>query len=75
MIGVFLGVFVFGEILFPLIEGFYYSGNLGKVTLPDWLGIKSGVVALFVVIVAIAAFWLAEKTERDWQPYSKLESK
>lgn len=74
-IGIFLGVFVFGDLLFPVIQKFYYSGNMGKVTLPDWLGVNAGVVAFVIVIVAVAAFWLAEKAEREWDPYKNLKSK
>lgn len=67
-------MFVFGDILFPIIENFYYTGNMGKVTLPDWLGMNAGVVAFFVVIMAVGAFWLAEKAERQWDPYKNMKS-
>jgi len=73
-VGIFLGVFVFGDILFPVIKGFYYSGDMGKITLPDWLGINAGVVAFGVVVIAVAAFWLAEKAEKKWDPYKNMKS-
>ncbi len=73
-IGIFLGVYVFGDILYPFIEKFYLSGNMGKITLPDWLGVNAGVVAFFIVVMAVGAFWLAEKAEREWDPYKKYTS-
>lgn len=58
ILGILFGIFVFGEI-FPLIEGFYNSTNLGRVTLPDALGLSYGMVVFLVVLMAIGAFALS----------------
>ncbi|MDF1612675.1 YeeE/YedE thiosulfate transporter family protein [Stygiobacter electus] len=58
ILGILFGIFVFGEI-FPLIEDFYYSTNLGRATLPDALGLPYGMVVFLVVLMAIGAFALA----------------
>jgi rhodanese-related sulfurtransferase len=61
--GVFLGVFVFGETV-PYFMGFWNTTNLGRLTLPDWLGISSGWVILVLVVVALLLFWAAEIYEK-----------
>lgn len=61
--GVFFGVFVFGE-MFPIFEEFFYSTNMGKVTLPGLLNLPYGVVVFAVVIMALAGFVGAEKVEK-----------
>jgi len=55
-IGLYLGIFVFSE-TFPLFENFYYSGNLGNVTLTDVTGIDARWFALAFTVVALSAFW------------------
>ena len=61
--GVFFGVFIFGE-MFPFFEEFFYSTNMGKVTLPGLLNLPYGVVVFAVVIMALAGFVGAEKVEK-----------
>ncbi len=63
LLGVIAGIFVFGEI-FPWISDFYYSSNMGRVFLPDYLGLSYGMVVFLVVIMAIGAFAAAEWGER-----------
>lgn len=58
ILGIFFGIFLFGEI-FPWIESFYNSTNMGRVTLPDFLGISDGMVVFLVVLMAVGAFALA----------------
>lgn len=58
ILGIFFGIFLFGEI-FPWIESFYNSTNMGRVTLPDFLGISYGMVVFLVVLMAVGAFALA----------------
>lgn len=58
ILGILFGIFLFGEI-FPLIENFYNSTNIGRVTLPDALGLTYGMVVFLVVLIAIGAFALA----------------
>ncbi|MFO0674184.1 MAG: YeeE/YedE thiosulfate transporter family protein [Polyangiaceae bacterium] len=61
--GMSLGVFAFGEAS-GAIDGFYQSTPLGKITLPDALGLSYGVVVAGVVGIALACFWLASRIER-----------
>jgi uncharacterized membrane protein YedE/YeeE len=50
--------------VFPLLEGFYDSSSLGRVLLPDALGVPAGVVVLGVVVIALGAFALTHVIER-----------
>jgi rhodanese-related sulfurtransferase len=61
-LGLMVGVFVFGETV-DLFAGFWYSSYLGRFILPEWLGISTGAVVLLVVLMALGAFWAAEKAE------------
>ena len=63
LLGIFFGIFVFGEI-FPLIENFYNSTPMGKVTLPQFLGLSHGLVVFLVVMMALGAFAAAEWSEK-----------
>lgn len=65
ILGVMFGIFIFGEI-FPLIIDFYYSTNMGSVTLPQFFHLSYGMVVFLVVIMAIGAFALAEWSERKF---------
>lgn len=62
IVGIILGSFIFAE-LFPLLEGIYQSGSMGPVRLSDVFGIQSGIIALLVCIMAVAAYWFVEKVE------------
>jgi rhodanese-related sulfurtransferase len=60
--GLLAGVFVFGETV-GLFADFWYSSHMGRFILPDLLGTSTGVVVLLVVLMAIGAFWAAERAE------------
>ena len=62
LLGLLGGVFVFGETV-SLFSDFWYSSFLGRLTLPMWLGIPTGVVVFLVVLMAIGAFWMGQKAE------------
>jgi uncharacterized membrane protein YedE/YeeE len=72
--GILFGIFAFG-LAEPAIHGFNMSGGLGPLTLPQWLNTTAGVVAFFIVVVAVGAFWAAEKSEGDWQLFNKTYGK
>ena len=57
--GVATGIFAFGESV-SSFKDFWYSSYFGRLTLPDWLGLPAGVVALVVVCMAIFMFWGGE---------------
>jgi uncharacterized protein len=61
--GLFLGVFVFGE-MFPILESFYYSTSMGQLTLPEITNLPYGMLVFAVVLMAIGGFIGAEKTEK-----------
>jgi rhodanese-related sulfurtransferase len=41
---------------------------MGRFLLPEWLGISTGLTVLLIVVMALGAFWLAEKAERVFGP-------
>ncbi len=53
--GVVIGVFVFGETV-PYFMDFWTTSDLGRLTLPDWLGVPTGVVVLVIVVFALLLF-------------------
>jgi uncharacterized membrane protein YedE/YeeE/rhodanese-related sulfurtransferase len=61
--GVTIGVFAFGETV-PYFMDFWNTSDLGRLTLPEWLNIPTGVVALFIVLFALFLFWGAEQIEK-----------
>lgn len=65
ILGVMFGIFIFGE-LFPYITDFYYSTNMGSVTLPQYFHLSYGLVVFLVVIMAVGAFALAEWSEKKF---------
>lgn len=71
--GLLVGTLAFAE-AFPLLEGFYLSGDLGRLTLPDVLGLPYGVVVFGVVLMAVAGFWGAGWIERRFGAASRTTS-
>lgn len=61
--GALTGIFAFGEMV-GAFEGFFYSSYLGRFTIPEWLGLPTGVVVLLVVAMALLMFWGSEQLER-----------
>ncbi len=51
---------------YPSYAGFYKSGSMGELTIPEWLGKSPGVVAFFVILMALGAFWVATKVEQKF---------
>jgi hypothetical protein len=64
MIGVGLGALLFAAV-YPGIESFYLTGNLGKMTLPGLTGLNKWVVLLFVYIMAGGMFYAMERFEHQ----------
>lgn len=63
--GALLGMFIYAEI-YPLIQKIAESGFMGSVTLSDWLHIRPGLVAFFVILMALGMFWGAEFLEKKF---------
>jgi hypothetical protein len=74
IIGILIGIFLFGA-GFPHLHDFYLSGSRGALTIPQWLDLNAGVVAMAIVFVALAAFWVAEKSEGSWTLYARTYGK
>ncbi len=72
MAGILGGVFGFAEI-FDRLSSFYFSGELGDVTLSDWIGLPPVGVVLLLFLVAGGAFWLIGRLER--RPGRRFEPK
>lgn len=62
-LGLIVGMFIFGE-TYSMLGDFTQTGAMGRVLLPEWLGVKPGVVILAVVLIAVAGFKGAEIAER-----------
>ncbi|QPC81357.1 YeeE/YedE family protein [Phototrophicus methaneseepsis] len=63
VLGVFLGIFLFGETV-GLYEDFWYSSYMGRFTLMDLFNTGVGPIVVVVVIAAILAFLGAEMAEK-----------
>ena len=70
ILGIFIGIFLFGA-GFPHFSQFNDSGARGALTLPMWLDVNAGIVVLAIVLVALGAFWAAEKCEGDWHLFAR----
>ena len=64
ILGVMLGIFIYGEI-YPSISEFAKSSNMGRVTLMDLTGIPFGLLVFIITLIAIGGFagatWLEKK--------------
>jgi rhodanese-related sulfurtransferase len=64
-LGSLFGIFLFGETV-GLFEVFYNSSYMGRFTIPDWLGLETGLVVLLVVLMALFMFWGSELLEKKF---------
>jgi rhodanese-related sulfurtransferase len=62
-LGVGFGIILFGESV-SYFNVFWNSSYLGRLTIPQWLGLPAGVVVLLIVLMALFMFWGAERLER-----------
>jgi hypothetical protein len=72
VLGGMLGMALFAESFgIAAVARFYdldTAGITGRITLPDWLGVRPGLVALVILVVAVAGFVAAEWAERRFNP-------
>ena len=61
--GLYLGIFIFST-LFPLIEGIYYGGEQGPVTVMDTFGISRELFAFLFIVATLFAFLLASWVQK-----------
>ena len=70
VLGGLLGMFVFAELVpIPWLRSFYEletPGFSGRLTLPEWLGVRPGVVGFAVMLVALGGFLAAEWAEKKY---------
>jgi len=70
IIGVMIGIFGFGSAV-SHFSRFNVSGALGALTIPQWLNVNTAVIAFAVTVIALIAFWAAEKSEGCWRLFAK----
>jgi hypothetical protein len=63
--GIFAGMFAFAE-LYPLLKGFYLSGDGVGLTVPGTFGLPYGVVVFAVVLMAVGGFYGAGLLEKKF---------
>ena len=80
LVGVLTGVWLFGETVGDY-EQFFISSNMGRFTLPEWLGLPVGATVFLVVVMALLMFWGGELAEqyfgqkKPWAQVSLVPSK
>jgi hypothetical protein len=52
-------------IVYPALEGFYFSSSMEGATLPSVLGISHWAVIAFVYLMAAGMFYVMERYERN----------
>lgn len=67
LLGILVGIFGYSAV-YPAIQGFATSSDLGRLSLYDALGVHSTTVALGVVVMAVGAFWAVGLVERKLNP-------
>jgi len=67
MVGVGLGALIFAAV-FPQVEGFYLTSSMGKVTLPEFIGINKWVMLAIVYVMAGSLFYAMERFEHGRSP-------
>jgi rhodanese-related sulfurtransferase len=63
LVGLVGGMVIFGETV-ESFRTFWESSDLGRLTIPDWLGVPTGAVVAVVVIMAFGVFALVEWIEQ-----------
>jgi hypothetical protein len=63
VLGVLFGIFVFGETVEYYWDWWNNAGYMGRITIPEWLGVPPGPVVVGVVLMALFMFWGAEQLE------------
>ena len=63
VLGVLFGIFAFGETVEHFWDWWNTAGYMGRITIPEWLGLPYGVVVTGIVLMALFMFWGAEQLE------------
>jgi len=67
ILGVAVGIFIFGAAYTPGLEAFHKSGSFGRLTLSDLLGVDATLLALAITVGAGIIFIFAEWVERRFK--------
>jgi uncharacterized membrane protein YedE/YeeE len=67
IIGVMLGIFGFIFSYEPVWEGLRKAGNMGKVNIAQWIGMKEGLFIFIFTVIAIASFVVYQKWQDSWK--------
>ena len=70
LIGIFFGIFVFGETV-SFFYDFLYSTSAGQITISQLLNLPHSVVLFLIVVLAIAGFAGAEAVEKKYSTNEK----
>ncbi len=65
--GVFLGIFGFIFTYDTLWETLRKSGNMGRVDIAQWIGIKDGLFIFLFTLIALASFYVFQKWQDSWK--------
>ncbi len=71
-VGIVLGSMMFG-FGYPWLEGFYLSGPINEIRLPELLSVPDAVLAAGVLVMAVGVFLGAEKVEQMFARREKTE--
>ena len=66
VLGGLAGIFLFGETERYFDRWWQTAGYMGRVTLPEWLNLPTGVVVMGIVLMALFMFWGAERLEHKF---------
>jgi len=72
MVGIFAGSLLFA-VLYPWLEGFYLSSDMGAPTLPKLLGVNHWIVVIAVIAIALGLFVFLERFEKRKRSASEQE--
>ena len=64
--GVMAGGLLFGSVV-DSFWTFYNSSYMGRFTLPEWLGVDTGVVVFVTVIIGMLLIWGSDAIEKAWK--------
>jgi len=62
-LGGLFGICLVGETV-DFYSFFWNSSYMGRFTIPDWLGLDTGIVVVIIILMALFMFWGSEQLER-----------
>jgi len=67
IIGVLLGIFGFIFTYDTVWKSLRKSGNLGRVDIAEWIGMKEGLFIFLFTLIALASFYVFQKWQDSWK--------